>query len=242
MTMNWHILSMDSDPRLRGQLNDYLGRHGFQVSTAFTARELWRKLDKQRVDLLLLGPNVHGETDLDLLKRLRFATDVPMIVSDTAEDESERIIALELGADDYLRRPFNPRELLARIRGFQRRSSSRGRATGGTSIYTFAGWTFTPERNQLLDPKGATLRLTISERRLLLAMVEAPGRILSRDRLLRALADAKDCIDTQDRSIDMMIWRLRRKLKAPLIRTERGAGYTFVERVEVSSDPLTGNA
>jgi two-component system, OmpR family, response regulator len=242
MTVNWHILSMDSDPRLRGQLHDYLGRHGFQVSTAFTARELWLKLDKQRVDLLLLGPNAHGETDLDLLKRLRFATDVPLIVSDTAEDESERIIALELGADDYLRRPFNPRELLARIRGFQRRSNGQGRAASGSQAYAFAGWSFTPERNHLQGPDGATLRLTASERRLLLAFVEAPGRILSRDRLQRAIADVKDCIDTQDRCIDMMVWRLRRKLKAPLIRTDRGAGYTFNERVEVTSDVIPDSA
>jgi two-component system OmpR family response regulator len=232
---NWHILSMDSDPRLRGQLNDYLGRHGFQVSTAFTPRELWRKLDRQRVDLLLLGPNAHGETDLDLLKRLRFATDVPMIVSDAAEDESERILALELGADDYLRRPFNPRELLARIRGFQRRSGGRTRTTG-SAAYSFAGWRFVPERNQLRDPNGVDVRLTTSERRLLLALVEAPGRILSRERLQHILADGRDCIDTQDRSVDMMVWRLRRKLKTTLIRTERGAGYVFAARVEVGSD------
>lgn len=235
MTSNWHILSLDSDSRQRGQIHEYLGRHGFQISTAYTARDLWRKLDELRVDLLLIGPNAHGATDLDLLQRLRQSTDAPVIVSDASDDESDRIIALELGADDYLRRPFNPRELLARIRGFQRRSHSLSREKLNARTYHFAGWTYVSGQNQVATPSGDSIRLTTSEARLLSAFVESPQRALSRERLHRLSADAS--LDTQDRSIDMMIWRLRRKLKAPLIRTERGCGYLFVPRVDVSTEP-----
>jgi two-component system OmpR family response regulator len=239
MTTNWHILSMDNDPRRRGQVNDYLGRHGFEVSTAFTARDLWRKLDHLRIDLLLLGPNAHGDTDLDLLKQIRGNTDLPMIVADAPDDEGERIIALELGADDYLRRPFSPRELLARIRGFQRRSHAGRAGTAPSRVYTFAGWTFAPQRALLHSPTGEVSHLTTSERRLLQALLDAPQRVLSRERLLRLIADGEQ--ETQERSVDMMIWRLRRKLGAEMIRTERGAGYSFAARVDVAIEEAASN-
>lgn len=240
MTTNWHILSMDNDPRRRGQVHDYLGRHGFEVSTAFTPRDLWRKLDHLRIDLLLLGPNAHGDTDLDLVKQIRGNTDLPMIVADASDDDSERIIALELGADDYLRRPFSPRELLARIRGFQRRSVAGRSASLPSQIYTFAGWTFAPQRALLLSPTGTKSHLTTSERRLLKALVDAPQRVLSRERLLRLIADDEQ--DTQERSVDMMVWRLRRKLGGNLIRTERGTGYSLGAPVQVSIDATAGAA
>jgi two-component system OmpR family response regulator len=240
MTTNWHILSMDNDPRRRGQVHDYLGRHGFEVSTAFTPRDLWRKLDHLRIDLLLLGPNAHGDTDLDLVKQIRGNTDLPMIVADAPDDDSERIIALELGADDYLRRPFSPRELLARIRSFQRRSHGGRSATPPSRVYRFAGWTFAPQRASLRSPGGAVSHLTTSERRLLQALVDAPQRVLSRERLLRLIAD--DDQQVQERSVDMMIWRLRRKLGNALICTERGAGYSFSARVDVTTEDTASAA
>lgn len=233
MQHSWHILSFDSDAVWRTRVNQYLLVHGYSTSTAFSERDLWRKLDSSAVDLLLLGPNGRGETDFQLLSELRAAISLPLIVSDAVAEDAERIIALELGADDHLRRPFDPRELLARIRCLQRRCARvQGTATAPPVVYKFAGWTFVPERAELSSPRGHEVRLTTSERRMLQALVKAPCRVLSRERLLRVAADPGR--EVSDRSIDMMIWRLRRKLDPALIRTERSAGYLFSARVEHS--------
>lgn len=232
MTGEWHILSIDGDPHWRDQMATYLGRHGYRVSPAYTARDLWRKLDQQAVGLVLLGPNAQGAAELELLRQLRSASAIPVIMTDPANDASERIVALELGADDYLQRPCNPRELLARIRNLQRRcGAGNAQALPPSTLYRFAGWTFNPQRAALQAPTGTPVRLTASERNLLKVLVESPQRVFSRERLVRLIGDPDR--DLRDRSVDMLVWRLRSKLGTELIRTERSAGYVFAAVVEV---------
>ncbi|MGD9584874.1 MAG: winged helix-turn-helix domain-containing protein, partial [Lysobacterales bacterium] len=177
-----------------------------------------------------LGPNRHGRADIDLLRKLRQNSDLPVILTDRGDDAGERIVALELGADDYLRQPFDPRELLARIRSFERRWLNPGGGLRAPQAYVFAGWTLVPQCMQLVDPQGRTVRLTATEHRLLLALVSSPRRVLSRARLLSSLGNLNE--ESTERSIDMMIWRLRRKLSANLIRTERNVGYMLSAQVD----------
>ncbi len=235
MTDNWHILNVGMDSQRHQTLTEYLGRHGFQVSMASTSKDLWKKLERHTVNMLILGPNARGEVDLELLKKLRCAMDLPLIVTDATGDDVERILALEMGADDYLKTPFDPRELLARIRAFQRRALHSGPSRSMYKVYEFSGWRFVPEQQQLIDPQGESLRLTTSECKLLLAFVESPQRVLGREKLLRLIGSSD--AEVIDRSIDVLVWRLRRKLQdRTLIKTERSAGYVFTARVEASID------
>ncbi len=238
MNTQWHVLHMDEDSGFRRQVDDYLGNHGYRVTVAFTHRDLWNKIERLRVDLLLLGPNVHGRAAIDLLRTLRLNSDLPVILTDRGDDASERIVALELGADDYLRQPFDLRELLARIRSFERRWLNPGGGLRAPPAYVFAGWTLVPHCMQLVDPQGRAVRLTATEHRLLLALVGSPRRVLSRARLLSSLGSLNE--ESTERSIDMMIWRLRKKLGANLIRTERNVGYMLSVRVDTDCAPPSG--
>lgn len=234
MNKQWHVLHMDSDAGFRGRIDDYLGKHGYRVSVAFTGRDIRTKIERLQVDLLLLGPNAHGRADIDQLRSLRQTSDLPVILTDRGDDPGERIVALELGADDYLRHPFDLRELLARIRGFERRSLHPRGGPRTPPAYAFAGWTLMPDCLQLIDPQGRAVRLTATEHRLLLALVGSPRRVLGRARLLASLGNLNE--ESTERSIDMMIWRLRKKLGANLIRTERNAGYVFSAEVDTDSE------
>jgi two-component system OmpR family response regulator len=197
-----------------------------------------RAIDERAIDLVVLDLMLPGEDGLTLCRNLRAGSDLPVIMLTARGDETDRIVGLEMGADDYLPKPFNPRELLARIRAVLRRAGERRAAQGGTERppeLRFAGWTFRPESRELLSPDGVMVPLSGGEFDLLTAFVDHAGRVLSRDRLLD-LARGRDA-QPFDRSIDVQVSRLRRKIERDprnpeIIKTVRGGGYLFAPRVE----------
>jgi two-component system OmpR family response regulator len=220
------VLLVDDDPELRSLVGDYLERYGIQVFAAADGRRMRRLLEAESVDIVLLDIMLPGEDGLSLCRDLRATTDVPIILLTALAEESDRVVGLEMGADDYLVKPFSTRELLARIRAVLRRSSD-GIAVhrqDARECYVFAGWRLFPGRRALLDPDGVLVTLTGGEFDLLLAFVRHPQTILSRDRLLD-LTKARPA-QPFDRSVDVQLSRLRRKLRNPeLIKTVRGGGY-----------------
>ena len=195
-------------------------------------------LERERVDLVVLDVRLPGDDGLTLMRRLRDRSAVPVILLTTRNDEVDRILGLELGADDYVTKPFSPRELLARIRAVLRRGQTRPiEATDERHLaLRFAGWELDFQSGRLLAPSGERVQLTQAEARLLLAFLKAPKRTLSRDQLLD-LSRGHNSDDVFDRSIDVQILRLRRKLEADpsrpeLIKTDRGVGYFLDAKVE----------
>lgn len=227
------ILIVDDDASIRDALADYLGEHGYAVRTADGARGLERALAQGPADLLVLDLMMPGEDGLSICRRLAPAG-APILVLSALGAVTDRVVGLEVGASDYLSKPFDPRELLARVRALLRRPSARDvPAAEEEGRLRFGGWRLDLEARTLLDPGGAPLSLTAADHALLAAFVLAPGRLLSRDRLLD-LTRGEEA--PYDRAIDVAVSRLRRKLAArdpsPLIETVRGLGYRFTGRVE----------
>src|SRR6267378_2110192 len=191
------------------------------------------------VDLLLLDLKLPGEDGMKIAQNIRAKSDIPIIMLTGRKEEADRVMGLELGADDYLVKPFSPRELLARIRALLRRSRLHETVADGLArirAYRFAGWELSVRLRRLTSPRGEPVALTNSEFNLLAAFLAAPHRVLSREQLL-SLSRLHDD-EVYDRSIDVQVGRLRKKIDAdeigtPLIRTERGAGYVFTAPVEV---------
>jgi len=233
-----HILVIDDDPEIGTMLQDYLGRYGYQVSKAMTGVSGMERLKGRKVDLVLLDIRLPDEDGFGLLREIRRWDDVPVIMLTGLEEIADRVVGLELGADDYLTKPFDPRELLARIRAVLRRSHQDPQY-GEKAEYRFAGYRLDTDKRELTLPDGTRRSLTRSEFRLLLAFLQYPGRLLSRDRLLDLCHPQGD--EVFDRSIDVQVLRLRRKLgdKGYLIRTERGCGYRFEPEVEGVAKPAT---
>ncbi|WP_231712531.1 response regulator [Vineibacter terrae] len=234
-----HVLAVDDDPAIRNMIADYLGEHHFRVSTAASGREMARALKASPVDLVILDVQLDDEDGLELVRDLRARSSLPIIVlSGHRRDEVDRVIGLELGADDYLTKPVSLRELLARIRAALRRADAapKVRPDDRRVRYRFAGWELSLRTRRLTAPSGEAMPLTRGEFNLLVAFLEAPQRVLSREQLL-ASSRVHDA-DVFDRSIDVQILRLRRKLEPNpseprLIRTERGTGYVFATPVEI---------
>jgi len=245
------VLVVDDDPAMRAMIADYLGDHGFRVAAAADAGEMARALAGGGVDLVLLDLKLPDEDGLTLIHDLRRGPGgVPIIVlTGHRRDEVDRVVGLELGADDYLTKPFGLRELLARIRAVLRRgepaaAAARPEEEGGSrpgereaapACYRFAGWELDLRLRRLRSPSGEIAPLTRGEFNLLAAFLRSPRRVLSREQLLAASRVHDD--EVFDRSIDVQILRLRRKLEADpsqpaLIRTERGAGYILTASVE----------
>jgi len=236
-----HILVVDDDPQMREVIGDYLLECDLRVSTAEGGADMDRILKDHVVDLVLLDLRLDGEDGLQLARQLREETDVPVIIVTGKHDEADRVMGLEIAADDYVTKPFSNRELLARVRAVLRRY--HGRQTGVTPArgtkrraYRFAGWELNALARYLTDPHGQRVALSNGEFNLLLAFCEAPQQVLSRDQLLDLSRLHGD--EIYDRSIDVQIFRLRRKFSGvdaskKLIRTERGAGYIFAAQVEV---------
>jgi two-component system, OmpR family, response regulator len=234
-----HILAVDDDPTMRELIAGYLSNHGFRVSTAASGREVAGIIDEEIVDLVVLDLKLAEEDGLQLVNELRTRSNLPIIViTGHWRDEVDRIVGLELGADDYLTKPFSLRELLARVRAVLRRAEVDHAAppvdSKGTR-YRFAGWELSLRTRRLTSPSGASVGLTIGEFSLLTAFLRAPQQVLSREQLLAATRVHDE--EVYDRSIDVQILRLRRKLEvdpsAPeLIRTERGVGYVFAAPVQ----------
>jgi two-component system, OmpR family, response regulator len=228
------ILMVDDDPGIRDVVSDFLGRHGYTVETAGDARGMEQVMARGPVDLIVLDVMMPGEDGLSICRRLAAANGPPVIMLSAMGEETDRIVGLELGADDYLPKPCNPRELLARVRAVLRR---RQEPRGGTDSALgagvgFAGWWLDLVRRELRSPQGVVVNLSSGEFSLLRAFVERPQRVLTRDQLLD-LARGRDS-EAYDRAIDVQISRLRRKLEdsaGELIRTVRSEGYMFTAKV-----------
>ena len=240
MDRSAHILVVDDDKEIRALLSKFLTKNGLRVSVAADGREMRRVLDEAKIDLVVLDLMLPGDSGLTLCGQLRATTTIPVLMLTAVAEETDRIIGLEMGADDYLAKPFNPRELLARIRAILRRAEDRpaAPASGETEVevvLAFDGWTIQPGRRQLLDPSGRAVDLTGGEFDLLVTLAERPQRVLSRDRLLDLTKGRAASLF--DRSIDVQIGRLRRKLESAsagagaLIATVRGGGYMLTTAV-----------
>lgn len=229
-----HVLVVDDDTEIRDLLSQFLHKQGYRVTGARDGKDMRRLLVAHKIDLIILDIMLPGDDGLTLCRELRSHSNVPVIMLTAAGDETDRVVGLEIGADDYLPKPFSARELLARVKAILRRVSSHGpTATSGSKTLTFAGWTLDVVRRELRSPSGATVDLSAGEYDLLLAFLEHPQRVLSRDQLLDY---ARSRIATPfDRSIDVQVSRLRKKIACdrhqPLIKTVRGAGYVFTAPV-----------
>jgi two-component system, OmpR family, response regulator len=227
-----HVLVMDDDPAMQRMIAAYLAEHNVRASLAADRPAFDRVLTADPPDLVLLDIQLGGEDGLELLRALRRDSVVPVImITGHRRDEVDRVVGLELGADDYVTKPFSPRELLARIRATlrRRRMDSEHPERQAERAYAFDRWTLDQHRRTLRDEAGEAVALTKAEYALLSAFVAAPGRPLSREHLMQATRVHEDVFD---RSIDVQILRLRRKLEADprqprLIRTERGIGYVL---------------
>ncbi len=234
-----HILVLDDDPLIRQMVSDLLTDYDYRVTTVATGAQMSEVLDLERVDLLVLDLKLPGDDGMQIARRLRAESDLPIIVVTGRRDEADRVMALELGADDYMTKPFSPRELLARVRALLRRMRTHdvppAPSTTGVRFFRFGGWQLTVALRRMTSPKGEQIPLSNSEYNLLVAFLGAPNRILSRSELLTLSRLHDD--EVYDRSIDVQVARLRRKLEvddasAPMIRTERGVGYVLTATVE----------
>ncbi len=231
-----HILVVDDDREIRDLLARFLERHRFRVTAVRDGREARRAWPIGHFQLVVLDLMLPGESGLDLARWMRSQGDVPIVMLTAMGEETDRIIGLELGADDYVPKPFNPRELLARMRAVLRRTAdSSGRRADDVAALRFAGWTLEPARRRLLNPDGVEVPLTGGEYDLLVALVERANRVLTRDMLLDLLRGRQ--AGPFDRAIDVAISRLRRKLEddgrqAQLIKTVRGGGYVLAADVQ----------
>lgn len=230
-----HILVVDDDREIRDLLARFLGRHGFRVTTAQDGREMRRALTDWRIDLVILDLMLPGEDGLTLCRELRGRSHIPVVMLTILGEETDRILGLEMGADDYVAKPFNPRELLARVKAVLRRSQGSSIARrGGAASLRFAGWRLDRALRRLESPEGLVIDLTAGEFDLLLAFAEHPQQVLTRDQLLDLTQGRSEA--PFDRSIDMQVSRLRRKIEADpsepeLIKTVRGGGYLFTAAV-----------
>jgi DNA-binding response OmpR family regulator len=233
-----HVLAIDDDPSMRQMIADYLTDNDIRVSVVGSGKEIAEVMARHTIDLLILDLKLPGEDGMQIARSLRAESDVPIIMLTGRKDEADRVMGLELGADDYLTKPFSPRELLARIRALLRRSRAHETVADGLSrirAYRFAGWELNVRQRRLKSPQGETIPTTNSEFNLLVVFLAAPQRVLSREQLLELSRLHND--EVYDRSVDVQVGRLRKKIEAkgtrtPLIRTERGAGYVFTAVVE----------
>ncbi len=228
------IVVVDDDPGIRDVVHEFLTRHGYEVETAADSGELTRALARGPVDLVVLDVMLPGEDGLAICRRLAAGSGPAVIMLSAMGEETDRIVGLELGADDYLPKPCNPRELLARVRAVLRRRGEASRPDDDLGAQCeFAGWRLDLVRRELRSPEGVVVNLSGGEFSLLRTFVERPQRVLTRDQLLE-FARGPDS-DAYDRAIDVQISRLRRKLDngggSELIRTVRNEGYMFIPKV-----------
>jgi len=234
MTASPHVLVVDDDQEIRKLLGRYLAEQGFRVSTAGSKAEFLERVVGEKLDIVVLDVLLPDGSGLDLCRYLRQRMpQVPVILVTALKEEVDRIIGLEIGADDYIGKPFNPRELVARMRAVLRRANGNAPAASGTS-YRFAGLTADAAARTVRCGDGGIVDLTGAEFELLRVLLDRPGRVLSRDQLL-AHTQGREA-GPLDRSIDVLMSRLRKKLGAAteevLFKTVRNGGYQLVARVE----------
>jgi DNA-binding response OmpR family regulator len=237
--VNPHVLALDDDAAIRELIADYLAQNDLRITTVADGQEFEAVMARETVDMVVLDVRLQGEDGMQIARKLREKSAIPILMLTGRAEEADRVMGLELGADDYLTKPFSPRELLARIRALLRRSKSQATvadAIAAVRAYRFGGWELNIGLRKLKSPKGEMVELTNGEFRMLTAFLSAPQRVLSRDQLLDL--SRVHAAEVYDRSIDIQILRLRRKIepdpaKPKFIITQRGAGYVFSAPVEV---------
>jgi two-component system, OmpR family, response regulator len=232
-----HLLVVDDDREIRRLLEAYLTQSGYRVTSVGDGRAMRRALNEHRIDLIVLDLMLPGEDGLSLCRGLRAQSNMPVLMLTASSSEIDRIVGLEMGADDYLTKPFSPRELLARVKSILRRAKSLPHQQVATDVssYRFGEWTLDVATRNIIAVDGLVVPLSGAEFRLLSVFLDHPQVVLSRDQLLE-LVSGRETIPL-DRSIDVLIGRLRKRLnddgKEPaLIKTVRSAGYVFAARVE----------
>jgi len=238
-----HILIVDDDSQIGDLLSEYLEQHGYRVSVARNGVEMKRVMKRAEIDLVVLDIMLPGDDGLALCRYLRETSELPIIILSAVGEEADRVVGLEVGADDYLAKPFSPRELLARIKALVRRTTGnlaekrKARQVAKMPNIYFKDWTLDQNRRRLIDPDGVAVPLSAGEYELLIAFLENPKRTLNRDQLLD-LTRGRESMPF-DRTIDVQVARLRKKIerdpKNPeIIVTMRGDGYQF--NAEVTTD------
>jgi DNA-binding response OmpR family regulator len=233
-----HVLVVDDDPDIRDVVSEYLGGNDMRVTTAATGREMFACFDREAIDLVLLDLRLPGEDGMQLANQLRARATVPIVLLTGRNEEADRVMGLELGADDYVTKPFSPRELLARLRAVLRRyqvQATLPERDTARRAFRFAGWELNLRTRRLTSPVGQPVDLSNGEFSLLSALCRAPRRVLTRDQLLSMSRLHEG--EVYDRTIDTQVRRLRLKIEADpatpaLIVTERGAGYELACDVE----------
>ena len=240
MVSNDHILVVDDDAEIRNLLSEYLRKNGYRVTTVADGKGMRGALEVGHPDMVVLDLMLPGEDGLTLCRDLRARSDLPVIMLTARGEETDRIIGLEMGADDYLPKPFNPRELLARIKSVLRRSRAlpENLKAEEARLFRFAGWTLDSATRNLVSPDGVLVALSGSEFKLLRVFLAHPGRVFNRDQLIDLML-SRDA-GPFDRAIDVQVSRLRHRLredaKEPaIIRTVRGAGYVFSAPIETEA-------
>jgi two-component system OmpR family response regulator len=234
-----HVLVVDDDPLVRKVIVDYLDDNDVKVTALASGRQVADVMQREAIDLLVLDLRLPGEDGIQIARRLREDSQLPIIMLTGRKEEADRVMALELAADDYLTKPFSPRELLARIRALLRRARAQQTVADGLQrirAYRFAGLELNVRLRRLKRSDGESIPLTNNEFNLLAAFLATPQRVLSRDQLLGLSRMHND--EVYDRTIDVQVGRLRRKIQPTddsrdLIRTERGAGYMLTAEVEI---------
>jgi two-component system OmpR family response regulator len=236
-----HILVVDDDREIRDLLGRFLTKQGYRVTTVQDGKEMRRAIADWAIDLVILDLMLPGEDGLSLCRDLRTKSQIPVIMLTMMGEETDRIVGLEMGADDYLPKPFNPRELLARMKAVMRRAkgASAPLPAADRKVLSFAGWNLDIGRRVLQSPNKLVVDLSAGEFDLLTAFAEHPQRVLTRDQLLDLTHGRAEA--PFDRSIDMQVSRLRRKIEANpkepvLIKTVRGGGYVFTANVRLGRD------
>ncbi len=238
-TASSHVLVVDDDLDLCNLVCEYLGQNDIRVTAVNSGKQMMEVIGREAIDLLLLDLRLPGEDGLRLARTVRESSRMPIVILTGRSEEADRVMGLELGADDYVTKPFSPRELLARIRAVMRRSQMDPPAPGRDETlraYRFGGWELNVRLHRLKSPDGRSIEISRGEFSLLCALLSSPQRILTRDQLLEL--SRLHSTEVYDRSIDVQILRLRRKIEVDpsqpqFIRTERGAGYFFDAPVKV---------
>ena len=233
-----HILVIDDDPSIRDLVVEYLSKNDMRVSAGASGREMFEVFDREAIDLVLLDLKLPGEDGMQLAKALRERATVPIVLLTGRNEEADRVMGLELGADDYVTKPFSPRELLARVRAVLRRyqvQATLPERDNTRRAFRFSGWELNLRTRRLMSSDGSPLELSNGEFSLLSAFCRAPRRVLTRDQLL-SMSRLHEA-EVYDRTIDVQIRRLRSKIERDpanpvLIVTERGAGYVLASEVE----------
>ncbi|MBW8905812.1 MAG: response regulator [Betaproteobacteria bacterium] len=233
-----HVVAVDDDDAVRDLIAEYLGKNELRVTCVATGKDLAGVMEREVVDAVILDVRLGGEDGMQIARKLREESGIPILMLTSRIEEADRVMGLELGADDYLTKPFSPRELLARIRALLRRARAQASvadANASVRAYRFGGWELNIGLRKLKSPQGENVDLTNGEFRILTAFLASPQRVLSRDQLLDL--SRVHSAEVYDRSIDIQILRLRRKIEPDpahpkFIVTERGAGYVFSSTVE----------